>query len=373
VRTLSKTDLLGQRSDRVALKDNKHVYRACSMEFAQCLGFDSPDEVIGKTDFDLFPDETARVQLSLDNQTVYSAQADISAIALGTSNSHAMIVRTPVFGVDGRVNGIDLRLIGGPNVTPVKSAVTIDFQTLVNDGIQGSLIFSRNDILFANENAAQVFGFANAQTLSDQGDISELFSAAVLAQFTTASIDELEQSDTSQTQRITVAALTRDGKPLRLVARARHVQWGTARAILLSFIDISNTATKTIGVAASTFNPENAPRDVQLLRATAQRFRHFAKASADFFWELDASLKFCLVTDDLAAVLGIDRELIVGHTHQQIIEHPSNDNEHDHWQAHLALLKDNLAFRDFEFRWTVNGETKVIRYSGIPVHNRNGE
>jgi len=43
MRMLSKTDLLGQQSDRVALKDNQHVYRACSMAFAQSLGFPRRD------------------------------------------------------------------------------------------------------------------------------------------------------------------------------------------------------------------------------------------------------------------------------------------------------------------------------------------
>jgi len=217
MRMLSNTDLLEQQSDRVALKDIQLVYRACSKSFAQSLGFDSPDEVIGKTDFDLFPDETARIQLSLDSQTVYSAQADISAIALGTSKSHAMIVRTPVFGANGQVTGIDLRLVGGPMLTPPKSVVTVDFQTLVDDGIQGSLIFSKNDILFANDNAANVFGFSDAQTLADQGDISDFFSAAVIGQLTSTSSN---QADLAQAKRFSVPALTRDGKPLRLVAFA---------------------------------------------------------------------------------------------------------------------------------------------------------
>ncbi len=376
MRMLSKTDLLGQQTDRVALKDNQHVYRACSMAFAQSLGFDSPDEVIGKTDFELFPEETARVQLTLDNQTLFSAQADISAIAVGTSGSHAMIVRTPVFGVNGKVTGIDLRLIGGPSVTPPKSVVTIDFQTLVDDGIQGSLIFSKNDILFANDNAAKVLGFSSAQTLADQGRLRELLPDAEIARLTAASINEMEHADSTRSKRLTLAALTRDGKPLRLVARAKHVQWGTTRATLLSFVDIGTAAiknTNTTALSISSTSTENAPREVQELRASEQRFRHFATASADFFWELDANLMFRLVTDELESVLGIPREHIVGHTHQQILEHPSNVNDVEHWQAHLALLSDKLAFRDFEFRWVVDGETKVIRYSGIPVHNREGD
>jgi len=39
--------------ERVAVKDEWLVYRACSTGYAQALGFSSPDMVIGRTDFDL--------------------------------------------------------------------------------------------------------------------------------------------------------------------------------------------------------------------------------------------------------------------------------------------------------------------------------
>lgn len=380
MRMLSKTDLLGQQSDRVALKDDKLAYRACSMGFAQSLGFDSPDDVIGKTDFDLMPVETARTQLALDSQAIYSAQADISAIEVGANKNQAMIVRTPVFGVNGKVTGIDLRLIGGPSIAPPKSAVTIDYQTLVNDGIQGSLIFSKNDILFANDNAARVLGFSNAQAMADQGELGDLFADAEIARLTSASIDDIENPDSSQVRRLTVSALTRDGHPLRLIARATHVQWGTTRATLLSFIDVSIPAstaahapTSALSVTNGAIGAVNVPLEVKELRASEQRYRHFARASADFFWELDSRFMFRYVTDDLESVLGIPREHLIGRTHKQLLEHPANTNDIDLWKVHLAQLKDQQPFRDFEFRWVVGGDTKVIRYSGIPVFNRNRE
>ncbi len=380
MRMLSKTDLLGQQSDRVALKDDQLVYRACSMAFAQIFGVDSPDDVIGKTDFDLLSAEVAREQLTLDSQAIYSAQADISTIELGENSTQIMIVRTPVFGSNGCVTGIDLRLIGGPSVTPPKSAVTIDYETLVNDGIQGSLIFSKNDILFANDNAARVMGFSNAQTMADRAELNELFAEAEIARLMSASIDDMETPSANNAKRLTVSATTRDGQPLRLIARATHVQWGTTRATLLSFIDVSMPNGKVDRSFNSSFSASdasvpavNVPLEVQQLRASEQRYRHFAHASADFFWELDAKLMFRMVSDELESVLGIPREHLIGRTHKQLLEHPANVNDVELWQSHLAQLKDHIAFRDFEFRWVVAGETKVIRYSGIPVFNRDRE
>ncbi len=401
MRMLSKSDLLGQQSiDRVALKDDKLVYRACSIGFAQSLGFASPDDIIGHTDFDLLPAEVARAQLALDSQAIYSAQADISTIELGANKSQAMIVRTPVLTANRKVSGIDIRLIGGPSVSPPKSAVTIDFETLVNDGIQGSLIYSKNDILFANENAALVLGYANAQNMVERAALHALFSDTELARLEAAAIDSTENPTSAMHQRLTVSASSRSGQPIRLLSRISHVQWGTTRASLLSFIDLSEQAKPADGneLALAVETEFNAPPSVPLsrseqlsqqlarvqgvataetsaetqqLRASEQRYRHFAKASADFFWELDRNLSFRFVTNELENVLGIPREHLIGRNHKQLLEHPGNANEPEHWIAHLKSLESHQSFRDFEFNWSVGAENRVIRYSGIPVFNQN--
>ncbi len=383
MRMLSKSDLLGQPSDRVALKDEHLVYRACSMAFAQSLGFDSPDDVIGNTDFELLSTEDAREQLVLDSQAMYSAQADISAIEIGPSKTPAMIVRTPVLTANRQVRGIDIRLIGGPSVAPPRSAVTIDYQTLVNDGIQGSLIFGKNDILFANDNAAKALGFSGAQSLTDKALIRDLFSDAVLARINTAAIETTEAAPANAGARLTVSATARDGKPVRLIARVTHVQWGSSRAVLMSFVDVAMQAssnqsqrsvTDMIGMGGGSDAPSaDVPAELLALRNSEQRYRHFAHAGADFFWELDKNLTFRFVTDDLEQVLGVPREHLIGRNHRQLLEHPSNVNDSEHWPGHLQHLSDHQPFRDFEFRWAVGGDTKVIRYSGIPVFNRDRE
>ncbi len=375
MRMLSKADLLGQQSDRVALKDDKLIYRASSIGFAQALGFDSPDDIIGKTDFDLMPSELARVQMQLDSQAIYSAQADISSIELGDNRTAAMIVRTPVLSPDGQVNGIDLRLIGGPSVSLPKSAVTIDYETLVNDGIQGSLIFSKSEILFANDNAANVLGFQNAQQLTDRGKLQELIDDATLARITESAADEIEAPSSNRRRRLPLSARSVDGQLLRLVARVTQVQWGSTRATLLSFVDVamSSANVQTADTMASSSPQQaslNLPAELRELQVSEQRYRHFAKASADFFWELDKNLMFRFVTDELESVLGIPREHLIGRTHRQLLEHPANINEDNHWQRHLEVLLDRQSFRDFEFKWAVNGETRVIRYSGIPVFDQ---
>ncbi len=371
---LSREGVLGQSSDRVALKDERLVYRACSMAFALSVGRESPEEVIGKTDFDLFSGEIAREQMALDSQAIFSAQADISAIRLAVTGveetMQAMIVRTPIVTRDNHVRGLDIRLLGGPPLNAPRSAFTIDYQTLVNDGIQGSLIMDRDNVLFANDMAARVLGYTSAQALMDNGRVSELFSEQEYQSASRMAASDLSTPVNPGDQRINLRAHSLTGSLVRLIARVTHVQWGQSRSILVSFVDVAITEQPQAEALAMRTNVlQKQLADMQRIRANEQRYRHYASAAADFFWELDAKLTFRVASDGLVRVLGIPRAHIVGRTLNQLLDYPANVNDPSHWAEHLKQLLACLPFRDFEFRWSVGGETRVVRYSGIPVFN----
>lgn len=386
---LSSVEAVGVAKDRVALKDERLVYRACSVAFAQSLGRVSPEDVIGKTDFDLFPGEMAREQMALDSQAIFSAQADISAIDLSAANQtlepmQAMIVRTPILTVDDHVRGIDIRLVEGTASTALPSAFKIDYQTLVNEGIQGILIIAQQSILFANENAARALGYSSAQKIVQTAQVSDLFTDKEHRRALGMAAADFPNLSAHGEQRVSLMAKSCDGNPVRLIARITHVQWGASRAALLSFVDVAlaspeealadspgtNIRIEDISRPCSAELPLKQLDELRRLRINDQRLRHYIKASADFFWELDKTMSFRVVSTGLASVLGIPREYILGRTHAQLLDHPANINDDIHWKDHLQQLEDRLPFRDFEFRWSAGGETRVVRYSGIPVFDR---
>lgn len=381
----SRKTIDGQTTDRVALKDERLVYRACSAAFAHSVGCESPADVIGKTDFDLFPGPLAREQMALDSQTMFTAKADISAVdlaLLGESDlAQAMIVRTPVLSDDQQVRGIDIRLLSGPAYSAPRSAVSIDYQTLVNDGIQGSLIIARHSILFANDNAARVLGYPGAQALIDTVHVADIFSEAEYTKAVRCAVTDLSGVAGSSRDRVTLLAISSRQTQVRLIARVTHVQWGASRALLLSFVDVALIDEDNAGLLAAnlakaaeestaTLAPFRQVEDWRRLRSNQQRYLHYASSAADFFWEIDGRLTFRVISDGLVEVLGIPREHILGRTHLQLLDHPANINDDSHWKGHIQQLRDGHPFRDFEFRWSIGGETRVIRYSGIPVFNR---
>lgn len=371
---LSRSGVLGQSSDRVALKDGRLIYRACSMAFARSVGKLSPEEVIGKTDFDLFSGEVAREQMALDSQIMYSAEADISTISLDGSEGpvRAMIVRTPLIAPDNKVRGIDIRLLGGP---ATQTGERLDFQALVTEGIQGSLVLDGEGILYANDVAAHVLGYPSAQAMMDSAGAADIFGVEELRQVSSIAARNASSGVAlaGNAQRVNLRAVSQTGSLVRLIARITRIDWGTAQAILLSFVDVAiigeadGAASESLVLPAGVISRQLA--DLKRIRANEQRYRHYASAAADFFWELDAKLTFRVVSDGLVRVLGIPREHIVGRTLDQLLDHPANISDDSHWAEHLTLLRDGQPFRDFEFRWSVNGESRMVRYSGIPVFN----
>jgi len=446
---LSRTDRVDPARDRVALKDELLVYRACSTAFAHSLGCASPDDVIGKTDFELLPNLVAREQMALDTRAIFTAQPDIGTIPLedgaDSVGNRTMIVRTPVLDPSDslKVRGIDIRLVGvqgrvdaagGPvagaaplthdlgAVTPAECpdrpperdpfdapparapAAPIDYRTLVDDGLQGSIIFQAGEVLFADDNAARVLGYGDAASLIGAGPVDVLFAPGEVDRIAAAAAQTRLPDAPRGAGRLTLTAHARDGQPLRLIGRVAAVEWGRSSATLLSFVDVAGAvafaaignddspqgraaaiASAACRVASRSDDDDTAPgaadttaptaltalpEDVRLLQVSERRFRHYARAGADFFWELDANLRFRAVPDGIERVLGIPPAHLVGRTHRQLGDHPANADENAHWGEHIEQIEAHRPFRDFEFRWSVAGDTRVIRYSGLPVFDR---
>jgi len=414
----------------VALKDERLVYRACSVAFAKIIGKSSAAEVIGKTDFDLFSGAFAREQMALDSQTIFYAKSDLRALSIderedGEGYQQILILRTPIWSDDRKVRGIDIRLVPCQQNSLVSRVQAVDFALMVDEGVHGHLITHDQTILFATDNIAHTLGFANAQALEGHGRLSEIFSTiepvdqSLYNESGTASAETPTSPMGERSGNVTLRARGMKDSVFKVEARVTRVQWGLSQALLMSFISakpysesivIVKNEKKAIAGSFIAAAPDTAPffgtassielpaansstnfnadplnqdttrhrqagmsskhiDDLRRLRSSEQRFRHYASAAADFFWETDANLTFRELSEGLEKVLGVPREFLIGRTHAQLLDHPGNINNDSHWKNHLQQLEDGLPFRDFEFRWSTGGETRVVRYSGLPIFN----
>lgn len=103
----------------------------------------------------------------------------------------------------------------------------------------------------------------------------------------------------------------------------------------------------------------------EALQQSEERFRQFAEASSDWFWEMDETLAFTFLSEGLKRVTGEATQDVVGKTRWQT----AKSSEGPKWIAHRADLEAHRPFKDFEFE---NKNGVVCSVSGLPVFDKSG-
>ena len=347
-----------QSTERVAVKDVRLVYRACSKGFARALGLESPDLVIGRTDFDLLPREIARQQLVIESEVVNRAQTDITSLTLATAQHTQTVMRTPILSADQEVRGLDVRLLDAPGQG---APAPLDYHALVHAGLQGTIVIRDGKPLFVNRQALHLFGLSEAADLLNRPTIAGLFAAEDWSRLK-RHCDAMEnQHSTATRSRLILNASSRTGQQLVLLVNAEHISWQEHPAVILSLVDMAGNESS---VSASGLIPSTTVSD--------ERYQHYARASADFFWETDESLDFTLVNSEMENALGIPIDDLLGQPYEALADATGGIEGEEHWEPHFQTINNHQPFRDFEFKWQIlDGSVKVIRYSGIPVYDGN--
>jgi len=114
---------------------------------------------------------------------------------------------------------------------------------------------------------------------------------------------------------------------------------------------------------------ELANREAALFESE-ERFRDFAKASSDWYWEMDENLRFSYFSDRFAEVAGIDASALLGKTREET-GIPNVDPMQ--WQRHLDALANRQPFRNFVHpRVKQNGDTVWLSINAVPYFDREG-
>lgn len=105
------------------------------------------------------------------------------------------------------------------------------------------------------------------------------------------------------------------------------------------------------------------------MRESQRRFRDFANASSDWFWEMDDHLRFSYFSDRFEEVTGVPPANLLGKTRQET-GIPGVDRVL--WEAHLKALENHRPFREFVHPRDKNGKTVWVAISGEPVFDASG-
>ncbi len=102
------------------------------------------------------------------------------------------------------------------------------------------------------------------------------------------------------------------------------------------------------------------------LLSSEQRFKDFARVSADWFWEMDSDYRFTLVQGRALKTVGLSSKQLLNHSLEDVLPEQN-------YRAIKPYLLKNLLFENVELPWPV-GQDKLIYFhvSGKPLFDKSG-
>jgi PAS domain S-box-containing protein len=103
---------------------------------------------------------------------------------------------------------------------------------------------------------------------------------------------------------------------------------------------------------------------------TADRFSLLAGIASDWWWEMDAELRFSFVSDRFEEVVGIPGSSLIGLCRTEVVR---TDYDNPAWQQHLDDLQNRRPFRNFETTVVdASGVSRPVMISGTPKFAADG-
>ncbi|WP_179188279.1 ATP-binding protein [Kiloniella majae] len=111
-------------------------------------------------------------------------------------------------------------------------------------------------------------------------------------------------------------------------------------------------------------------QQIQTAQQSESRFKIFAQSAADWYWEMDADLRFSFFSERFNEITSVNPRELIGKTRQETGVPGINQ---DQWEDHLTRLKNHESFRDFvHTRTKPNGETVWLSINGTATFDGKG-
>jgi PAS domain S-box-containing protein len=147
------------------------------------------------------------------------------------------------------------------------------FQSLVESASSGILVHRHLQPLYVNPALVKLFGYDSAEEIFALESVAELYASEFRERLKDYHEARLIGGDAPADYRL--KGLRRDGSEVWLKNRPVRIDWHGGPAICTTLIDIT----------------ERVMAEEQHLESEA-RFRDFARVASDWFWEMDADLRF---------------------------------------------------------------------------------
>ena len=107
------------------------------------------------------------------------------------------------------------------------------------------------------------------------------------------------------------------------------------------------------------------------LRQSETRFRDMANVSSDWYFEMDAELRFTTISDSFFSLIKRDPKELIGKRRDELAGYGVSTAA---WQAHMSDLENRREFRNFEYTIKQDdGSPKHLSISGLPQFDIDGK
>ena len=366
----------------IGFKDTAGRYVMVSRRFEELNGVTN-DEVAGKTADDLFPEDTARAIAAHDAEVLHTGVVSEREIEMTLDDGvHTYLtVKFPLVDAEGRVTGIgaissditerkraqealreaygDLEARGATRIEELTEANRAlrareeRFRGIFEQGSVGVAVM-RPDGHFAQVNQAycDFIGYAPAELMGRH------FAQVIHT-------DDLPGA-TAHWDAVMAGGAIGQVNERRYLHKSGTVLWGLASLTVLRDPD-GGVMSYMVQVQDIT----ERKRTERALQESEERLRDFAEATSDWFWEMDADLRYSYISDRITAVTGLDPREPVGKTRREFAGAGPEDGK---WRRHKADLLARVPFRDFRYDWVgADGKRRYFSISGKPVFDQQGD
>ncbi|MEM9331709.1 MAG: PAS-domain containing protein [Pseudomonadota bacterium] len=205
------------------------------------------------------------------------------------------------------------------------------------------------DVLFVGQKLEKYFAFQRDKGYYGEGQIGQDFYEDIL--------HKARNGIDYQVERVTEI-----GKVLRV----NGVSDGKGQ-LVLTFSDITDIRQREQKLQETTGKLENV---ISELDDNKERFKAFAEANSDWFWEMDAELRFIHFSDGFEPSTGVHPNEFVGKKRTEVA---TQGVDVEDLAQHLDDLENHRPFRDFTYmREIKDGKTVWLAVSGNPIFDRKG-
>ncbi|MBT3702145.1 MAG: PAS domain-containing protein [Alphaproteobacteria bacterium] len=166
------------------------------------------------------------------------------------------------------------------------------------------------------------------------------------------------------------AIVQQDQEVMRTRKVVTKVHAFSGREFLTIKFPVFNAQGELLGLGGIDTDISELRQAEKALAQSEARFRDFAEASSDWFWEMDQKGRITWQSEIHGTSVWLARKTVIGKTRQEVAGQYLSDTD---WQPYQNAISGELEFRNFEYCYEGTDNSLLhARISGNPIYDEDG-